>query len=398
MRVLIAASLARSLTNFRGELIRALISHGVEVHVTAPDIDTTPGCRETLEAWGVTMHRVALGRAGTNPVSDLGTMLGYLRLCRRIKPDIFLGYTAKPVLYGTLCAWAAGVPRRVALVTGLGFGFQGGAGRGVLRVVMRSFYRAALRFASVVVFQNPDDRRTFAELGLLRAGIPAEVVNGSGVDLEHFGVQPLPDGEITFLMVARLLGDKGVREYVEAARSVRDVRRGARFILVGGLDAHPDSISDRELREWIVSRAIDYRGELADVRPVLGECSVFVLPSYREGTPRAVLEAMATGRPVITTDAPGCRETVVEGVNGFLVEVGSAAAVAVAMTRFLDDPSLVSSMAAASSKIARERFDVRLVNEDMLRFMGVPERAVGHGASRSDGRHDVSAVDSSVRI
>jgi len=398
VRALIAASLARSLINFRGELIRTLIARGVEVHVTAPDIDATPGCRETLEAWGVRMHRVALGRAGTNPVSDLGTMLGYLRLIRRIKPDIFLGYTAKPVIYGTLCAWAAGVPRRVALVTGLGFGFQGGAGRGALRALMRSLYRTALRFASVVVFQNPDDRRTFVELGLLRTGIRTEVVNGSGVDLEHFQPQPLPDGETTFLMVARLLGDKGVREYAGAARSVRDVRRDARFILVGGRDAHPDAIADRELQEWVASGVIDYRGELADVRPVLGECSVFVLPSYREGTPRAVLEAMSTGRPVITTDAPGCRETVVEGVNGFLVEVGSAAAVAVAMTRFLDDPSLVSSMAAASSKIARERFDVRLVNEDMLRFMGVPETAVGHSAFRSDGRHDGSAVDSSVRI
>lgn len=305
MRVLIAASFGRSLTNFRWELIRALNSHGVEVHVTAPYIDATPGCRETLEAWGVRMHRVALGLVGTNPVSDLGTMLGYLRLGRRIKPDIFLRYTAKPVLYGALCAWAAGVPRRVALVTGLGFGFQGDAGRGVLRALMRSLYRAALRFASVVVFRNLDDRRTFAELGLLRAGIPAEVVNGSVVDLEHFGPHPLPDGEITSLMVARLLGDKDLREYVEAARSVRDARRGARLNIVGGLDAHSAAISDRELREWVASGAVDYRGELSDVRPRMGECSVFVLPSYREGTPRAVLEAVATGLRLLPRMHPG---------------------------------------------------------------------------------------------
>lgn len=371
MRALVAASLASSLVNFRGELLRELLAAGVEVHVTAPDIDVDVISKPALESWGVVTHAIDLQRTGMNPWSDLRTLVGYVRLMKSINPNFFLGYTIKPVVFGTLAAHLCAVTHRAALITGLGYGFQGGARRSVLRLVIRSLYGLSLRFASVVIFQNPDDKRAFESLGLLRAGVGAEIVNGSGVDLDRFAPKPLPEGAIRFLMIGRLLGEKGVREYVDAARLVRAEFPLARFVLVGPRDSNPNAVSKAELDAWIAEGIVDYRGELRDVRSVLADCSVYVLPSYREGTPRSVLEALATGRPVITTDAPGCRETVDDGINGFLVPVGSAQALAEAMQQFLRQPELLQRMAVASLSKARSKYDVRLVNRKMLQILGV---------------------------
>jgi glycosyltransferase involved in cell wall biosynthesis len=248
------------------------------------------------------------------------------------------------------------------MITGLGYGFQGDSRRALLRTVVANLYRVALRRATNVIFQNPDDLQTFKSLRLLRPLSKTSVVNGSGVDLARFKPHPLPEGPLVFLMIARLLGDKGVREYVNAARLVAQEHSGVRFLLVGPRDPGPDEISAAELAQWVSDGIVDYLGEQRDVRPFLAACSVYVLPSYREGTPRSVLEAMATGRPVITTDAPGCRQTVEDGVNGFLVEPKSASAVAKEMRRFIDDPELVRRMAEESLAKVRDEFDVRKVN------------------------------------
>jgi glycosyltransferase involved in cell wall biosynthesis len=194
------------------------------------------------------------------------------------------------------------------------------------------------------------------------------VVNGSGVDVTAFAVAPLPT-EPHFLLIARLLGDKGVREYAQAAQRTREIYPQARFSLVGWLDENPDSISQAELDSWVREGTLNFLGRLSDVRPALASCSVFVLPSYREGTPRTVLEAMAMGRAVITTDAPGCRETVVNGDNGFLVSVKSVAALTVAMTRFLDDPELAVRMGRRGRYLAEQKYDVHKVNAMMLKEM-----------------------------
>lgn len=371
MRVLIAGSLASSLINFRGELIRSLLGKGVEVHVSAPDFDTDAESGETLSGWGATIHRVVLQRTGMNPFVDLKSVLAYRRLMKRVRPDVFLGYTAKPIIYGLIGARLAGVPRRIALVTGLGYGFQGGAGRSLIRSVMRLMYRIALRRATVVIFQNPDDLLSFRDLKLIGPGVTSEVVDGSGVDMTRYSPQPITEGSSTFLMIARLVGDKGVREYVGAAETVRRDYPNTRFILVGPTDSNPDAIPANEIGRWVAEGTIDYRGALKDVRPVLAECSVYVLPSYREGTPRSTLEAMATGRPIITTDAPGCRQTVDDGVNGFLVATRSSEAVAVAMMKFLQNRHLIARMGAASLAKARKTFDVNLVNQQMLRLIGL---------------------------
>ncbi len=362
MRIVIGASLAASLINFRGELIRELLADGAEVHVTAPDFESDSDSSKTLSEWGVTVHQVAMSRTGMNPWRDLLSLAAYRRLFRKLRPDAYLGYTAKPVIYGVLAAWSVGVPRRVAMITGLGYGFQGDGSRALLRAVVANLYRAALSRATNVIFQNPDDLSTFQSLGLLPSHATTSVVNGSGVDLARFSPQPLPQGPLVFLMIARLLGDKGVREYVNAARLIAQEHSGVRFMLVGPRDPGPDAIPAAELAQWVSEGIVEYFGEQRDVRPFLAACSVYVLPSYREGTPRSVLEAMATGRPVITTDAPGCRQTVEDGVNGFLVDPKSASAVAKEMSRFIEDPELIRRMAEESLAKVRNEFDVRKVN------------------------------------
>jgi len=196
------------------------------------------------------------------------------------------------------------------------------------------------------------------------------VLNGSGVDVAAFNVVPLPS-EPAFLLIARLLGDKGVREYVQAAREIRLVRPGVKFLLVGWIDENPDAIRQSELNAWIQEGVVEFLGRMADVRPAIAKASVYVLPSYREGTPRTVLEAMAMGRAIITTDAPGCRETVVDGLNGLLVPVREVAPLVAAMQHFLDSPRLLSSMGQQSRRLVIEKFDVHKVNAVMLNEMGI---------------------------
>ena len=370
MRFLLIASFPGSLLHFRGLLIDALLASGQSVHVAAPDLPSSSPIRSRLETKGVSVHDIPLQRTATNPGADFLLLIHLIRLLRKVRPQRVLGYTIKPVVYGMLAAWLARVPQRYALITGLGFAFQDGEGRGALRTLVQRLYLLSLSCTHKVFFQNPDDERLFRKLGLVPARVPTCVVNGSGVDLDFYGVAPLPVGH-HFLLVARLLGDKGVREYSEAARRIRLQHPDVVFHLVGWLDENPDAISQQELDGWIEDGTLVFHGRLADVRPAVAGCSVYVLPSYREGTPRTVLEAMAMGRAIITTDAPGCRETVVHGENGFLVPVRSVDGLVAAMQRFLEDPTLVEKMGSRSRAIAEEKYDVHKVNAVMLREMGI---------------------------
>jgi len=371
VRFMMIASFAESLTGFRAPLIAALQAKGLDVHVVAPGLSAANAVRERLEAQGLTVHDVDMHRTGTNPVADLRTLLQLYRLMRRIQPDCAMGYTIKPVIYGTLAAWLAGVPRRFALITGLGYAFQQESGRGGMRALVQCMYAAALARVQMVFFQNPDDRDLFRQRGILATHTPACVVNGSGVDVSSFAVAPLPVGNARFLLIARLLGDKGVREFAEAARRIRARRTDATFVLVGWIDSNPDAIAQEELDGWVRDGVVEYLGKLSDVRPAIAQSTVYVLPSYREGTPRTVLEAMAMGRAVITTDAPGCRETVVDGDNGFLVPVKSVDALEAAMLRFLDDPGLANRMGRRAREVAEEKYDVHKVNAVMLSEMDI---------------------------
>ena len=369
-KFLLIAGFADSLINFRWDLICALQAKGLEVHVAAPEISSSPTTLEKLRNNGVFAHDVPMQRTGTNPIEDFKTLIALRQLMQQVRPDYVMAYTIKPVIYGMLAAASTGVPNRAALITGLGYAFQDSEGstkQNLIRRVTRQLYARALSAADLTFFQNEDDQKLFTDLGIIRPGQNTVVVNGSGVNTEKFSPQPLPEGdEVHFLLIGRLLKDKGVREYVEAARRVKQQYPQAVFNLVGFLDSNPSSVTQQELDQWVNEGTVKFWGKLSDVRPAINACHVFVLPSYREGTPRTVLEAMATGRAIITTDAPGCRQTVEHGYNGWLVPVQSAEKLAEAMERFLSEPALIQQMGQASLEIARNKYDVNIINDFML--------------------------------
>jgi len=356
MKFLLIASYADSLINFRGPLLDAMLAKGLTVHVAAPDLPLGTPTRMLLEQKGVKVHEVPLRRVGMNPFADLWCLAALCKLMLEVKPDSVLAYKAKPVIYGLLAAKIMRVKSRFALITGLGYAFQSagtqaGSSRGMLKALVQRLYALALSSTTRVFFQNPDDEALFKQLKLISADTPSTVVNGSGVDVNDFNVAPFPE-TVSFLLIARLLGDKGVREFVCAAREVRSEYSNVGFKIVGWIDENPNAIAPAELEAWIADGTIEYLGRLKDVRPAIADSSVYVLPSYREGTPRTVLEAMAMGRAVITTDAPGCRETVIEGVNGFLIPVKDVNTLAAAMLKFVESPELVALLGEKSRELA----------------------------------------------
>ena len=373
-RVMVVGGHADSLIHFRGPLLRRLVAEGHDVTACAPDAGAD--VRRELAALGIAYRHVPIQRAGMNPMRDVGTVRALTALYREVQPDLVLTYTIKPVIYGSLAARLSRVPRICSLITGLGYSFGTATLRQrALNPVVQSLFRFALAHNEVVFFQNPDDLRQFVDAGLA-SDRQAVLVNGSGVDLEHFRVAPLPEGTPTFLLTTRLLWEKGVGEYVEAARTLKAKYPTARFRLLGPLDPNPAAVSRAQLDAWSAEGVIEYLGSTNDVRPAIADTSVFVLPSaYREGTPRSILEAMAMGRAIITTDAPGCRETVRGDENGFLVPVSDSIALAGAMERFLRDPGLVAPMGVRSRAIAEEKYDVHLVNRVMMRAMGLSAEA-----------------------
>lgn len=376
--ILIAGSLAESLVNFRGDLIRELISRGHTVHVCAPAGPTS--IDEKLSEWGVKRHTLNLSRAGLNPIRDLVYFKKMAELIRSIRPDLFFGYTIKPVVFGAIAAKISGVSNIAVLITGLGYAFMPTRNwsHQLTKALARTLYRLALPCANKILFQNRDDAQEFARLNLIGKHLTVGIVNGSGVNLEHFAPSPLPPGQPrNVLMIARLLADKGVREYIEAATQVKAKYPDISFDLIGPFDENPTAVSRSEIQAAEAKGIIQYRGALDDVRPSLRACHVYVLPSYREGTPRSVLEAMAMGRPIITTDAPGCRDTTVDGFNGLLVPVRDATALAAAIMEVLSKSDLeLQAIGDNSLAMAREKFDVWAVNRQIIKIIGLQDAAL----------------------
>lgn len=377
MKFLICANYLPHVLNFRGKLLEAIAKLGYEIHILAPDLKSHIKDYDTLLDLGHILHEVPMQRTGTNPIADMKTLIVTYRLLRDIQPDSMLSYTIKPIIYGTLAAWLAKVPKRFILLSGLGYTFQEVEEtnkRSGFQKLVHGLYQQALSKSTKVFFQNPDDQNLFKKLNLLKDSTPAVVVNGSGVDVADFSVLPFPRndlGEIkpSFLLIARLLKDKGIVEYVEAAKIIKAQYPASEFHLVGYIDENPAAIDQEQLDDWIATDVINYWGKLDDVRPAIAASSIYVLPSYREGTSRSVLEAMAMGRPIITTDAPGCRTTVVEDENGYLVPVKSVKELSEAMEKLIANPELITSMGQASRKLTEDKFDVHKVNDVMTKEM-----------------------------
>lgn len=370
-KVLVVASYTPSLVNFRGPLLRSLIERGHAVVATGPERDDAT--EAVLDEIGVRFRRVALDRTGLSPWRDMRYANALLRLLRCERPGAVLAYTIKPVIYGMLASRIARVPIRAGMIEGIGYAFGGSSRRQrLVGVVAARLYRIGLGASTTVFFLNPDDRQEFLRRNLVEAS-KTHVIAGTGVDLTHYARSATPRSEApVFLLIARLLREKGIEVFADAARRVREHDPRARFQVLGPFDPHPDGIRRDQIEAWEAEGLIEYLGVAADVRPILAECSVFVLPSfYREGLPRTALEALATGRPIITTDAPGCREAVRHGDNGWLVPPRDSAALADAMLRFVRDPESIARMGHVSWVLARERFDVRRVNGDILRAMSL---------------------------
>ncbi|GEA52352.1 glycosyl transferase [Vibrio inusitatus NBRC 102082] len=364
------ASYPDSILSFRGSLIEALKLGGYEVHVIAPKMQRF--ILDALEKRSIVVHQVRLERTGLNPLKDLNSLLEITKVLSKVKPDKVLSYTIKPVIYGSIAAKIARVQACYSLITGLGYAFTGEASgkRRAVQKLLHFLYKLALSFNDKVFYQNPDDRDLFSSLGLNSRIGDSIVVNGSGVDTSLFDVTPLPD-VCDFLLIARLLGDKGVREYASAAKKLKKTHPESVCRLVGWIDENPDAIEQQELDDWISNGYIEFLGKKSEVQTAISNSSVYVLPSYREGLPRTVLEAMAMGRPIITTDAPGCRETVRNGVNGFLVPVKDSVSIYDAMVFFIESPDRIVSMGKASREMVEQKFDVEIVNKQMLLGMEI---------------------------
>ena len=367
--MVLLGSFAPSLINFRGPLIAELARRQHEVFAIAPAIDSASA--NEIGKLGATPLSVDLGRGTFNPFRALRIVAELRRVLTDLEPDVIIAYTVNPIVFGAIAAKPLKKTRFVSLITGLGYAFTGGREpkRVLTRALATILYRNAFRHSDLAVFQNPDDKREFERLRILPADLRTAATAGSGVNLSMFSPAPLPEG-LTFLMIARFLKDKGICEFTEAARRLKEMHPSVRVLLVGWRDHSPNAVSGRQIAAFAAS-GIEVIGQLSDVRPIIASCNVYVLPSYREGTPRSVLEAMAMGRPIITTDAPGCRETVVDTFNGYLVPPRDANALFDAMKRFIDRPDRVARMGSASRRLAEEKFDVRLVNESLLAQTGL---------------------------
>ena len=343
--------------NFRAGLIRALQAAGHEVVAISPP----DRWAERLAELGVRHVAVPMDSAGVSPRKDIALFLRYRRALRRLKPDVFLSYTAKPNVWGSLAAQSLGIPT-IANVSGLGTAF---IREGLLTRIVTTLYKAAFRRSATIFFQNDEDRDLFVGRRIVD-GRKAVLLPGSGIDLDRFAPQPRSspgDAPFAFLMVARLLWDKGVREYVEAARLVRADHPETRFRLLGFLDvANRTAVPRSEVEAWAAEGLIDYLGDAEDVRPHLAAADCVVLPSYREGLPRVLLEAAAMGRPLIATDVPGCRHVTRDGVNGFLCAVRDPVSLARAMLRMLSlDPAGRGALGAAARAGVEADYDERIV-------------------------------------
>lgn len=379
MKFLIFGTQLTSIFNFRGKLLEEIQCKGYEIHILTGKTDNLE-LIEKCENLDYKLHFIELERTGLNPLKDALSLFLIYRKVNHIKPNLMLNFTIKPVMYGTFAAFLSNVKKRYSLITGLGYLFTSNSkNNNFLKKTIYFFYKFSLNLNNKVIFQNYDDRDYLLKLAFIKNIENTAIVNGSGVDLSFYSYDLTilenysSDKPIKFLMLGRVIGDKGVREYIAAAKNLKN-KYGHKVIfqLAGGLDINPTAIKKEELNEWINTGIIEYLGKLKDVRPAIINSHVFVLPSYREGTSRSILEAMSIGRPIVTTNVAGCRQLVDVGNNGYLAEAKSVQSLVDAIEKMINlSSNELIQMGAYSRKIVEDKYDVHKVNEHMLTIMDI---------------------------
>lgn len=368
-RILLIASYAGSLIRFRGDFIKSLIHNGFDVFTAAPSF--TENYREKIKAMGATPVEFNLQRTGLNPLKDFKSILELKSIMKDNKIDLVFPYTVKPVIYGSLAANMCKVPV-ISLITGLGYAFTGLSTKARnLQRFNEILYKLSIRKNKIIVFQNKDDYQLFLDRNVISKQQKVEFVSGSGVNLNEFTFKEKnATNRVSFLLVARLIKEKGIALYMEAAKVLKAKYPKTEFHLIGPPETSPSAINIDELNELHKKGVIIFHGKQRNIPEHLNKTDVFVLPSYyREGLPRTTLEACACGNPIITTDSVGCRESVKEGVNGFLIEPQNLDALVKAMEYFITHPDIIKNMGINSRKYAEDRFDVNIINKDLVNII-----------------------------
>ncbi len=367
MKFLIIGSRTKMHINFRGDLIKEISDKGYEVVTICPQT----GYEEQLKILGSRFIEVYNKKDKISPLDNIKYFISLYRIIKKEKPDKLLAYTIKPVIFGCIAAKMAGVKEIYSLITGLGFVYTvNNIKTKIIRIFTSIGYKEAFKCCKKVIFQNKEDRDKLVNEKYLKIE-KAEVVDGSGVNMDRFKFSNLPNN-MNFLMIARMLKSKGVKEYFEAARIIKEKYKNVKFTFIGAADSKQDEISKKDLKEYQDNNIVDYYDEVDDVRKFIEECSVFVLPSYyREGIPRSILEALSVGRPIITTNSVGCRETVLDEKNGFLIEPRNIEELVDKMEYCIKNKEQLKEMGKSSYEYCKNRFDVHIINNNMLKIMDI---------------------------
>jgi glycosyltransferase involved in cell wall biosynthesis len=368
MKIMVLSSHTSSLFWFRMDMMIDFIENGHTVIAFGPEPEAD--WMEKFKENNIEYRQLYVERNGLNPFKDLKTFTNLYRFIKNEKPHKIFVYQAKTIVYGSIAARLNGITEVYPLIAGLGSIFRGtGLKTGIVKMIMKTEYKIACKCSKKVFFQNNDDKREFIHNRLVKEN-KTVIINGSGVNLDKFKPTPIPD-KPTFLYIGRLIRDKGVVEYLEACKILKKNKSEIRCLLIGPFDSNPSALNPEELQPYIDDGIVEYHGEQKDVRQYISQCSTYVLPSYHEGTPKTVLESMAMGRSIITSDAPGCRETVTDGVNGYLVAVKDIKGLAEKMAYLAEHPDINYEMGANSLKLATEKYDVKSVNRAIMQTMGL---------------------------
>jgi len=368
-RIILIASYAGSLIRFRGDFIKSLINNGFEVFTAAPSY--TEQFLKQISDMGATPIEFNLQRTGLNPLNDFKSILELKSIIKDNQIDLVFPYTVKPVIYGSMAANMCKTPV-ISLITGLGYAFTGLTSKArLLQRFNEMLYKLSIRKNKVIVFQNKDDYQLFLDRKVVSKLQKVDFVSGSGVNLNQFTFKEKnASDKVSFLLVARLIEEKGIALYMEAAKILKAKYPKAEFHLIGSPETSPSAISELELNQLHKDGVIVFHGKQSNIEEHLHQRDIFVLPSYyREGLPRTTLEACACGNPIITTDSVGCREAVKEGENGFLIEPQNLDALVKPMEYFITNPDQIKEMGLNSRKYAEERFDVNIINNDLVKLI-----------------------------